>query len=165
MNLSSIIAKLGISSSLAQDLTLLVVIILISVFFAIFIGRTRLVSVLLSAYISVALLSVAPAGFLVDYTYELLAFLILVVMLTIFGKGIFETSVSGMGSRFMWRSFALSFLEVVMLISVVVSIIPKKVALGYVSASSYGYLVAGAMSFVWMAAPLVFLLFIQRRTR
>jgi len=163
MNLASILSKLGLAASLTQDITLLIVVVLASFLFGIFIGRARLVSVLINTYIAFALVVVIPASYLTDYTYKLLAFLVLVVILTLWGKRIFDVSFSGVGSGFMWKIFALSFLEVVLILSIVVSLIPKKEALAYVSTSSFGYLVADPMKLVWMAAPLIFLFFVQRK--
>jgi hypothetical protein len=163
MNLASILPKLGLAASMTQDITLLIVIILASFLFGIFIGRSRLVAVLLNAYVAFAIVSVIPASYLTSYTYKLLVLLILIVALTLWGKRLFEVSISGIGSGFMWKIFALSFLEVVMILSMVISIIPKKEALIYVSLSSYGYLIADPMKLIWMAAPLVFLMIIQKR--
>lgn len=165
MNLSSILPKLGLSAGMTQDFTLLIVLVLASFLFGIFIGRSRLISVLLNTYISVALVSVIPTAYLADYSNKVIVFLILVVGLTILGKRMFDLSISGAGSGFMWRVFVMSFLEIILLISIILTLIPKKVALGYVSASSYGYLATDPMKLILMAAPLLFLFFIQKRVR
>lgn len=163
MNLSSILAKLGISSSFTQDVTLLIVVVLASFIFGVFIGRSRLISVLISAYISVAVISVVPVAYLSDYNYQVIAFLALLIILVLSGRKMFEVSISGVGSGFMWRVFLLSFLEVILVASIVISFLPAKIALGYVSPSSYVYLASQEAKLIWMVAPLVFLLFIQKR--
>ena len=155
---------MGLAASLTQDITLLLVVVLASFLLGVFVGRSKLVSILVNTYISFALVSVIPAAYLaVNYTYKLLALLILIVALTIWGKRIFEISFSGVGSGFMWKIFVISFLEVVLILSMVVSMMPKKEALSYVSLSSYGYLITDPMRLVWTAVPLLFLLFVQRR--
>lgn len=165
MNLSSILSKVGLSTSLTQDITLLLVIVLASFLFGVFIGRSRLMAVLLNIYISFAAVSAIPVEYLTDSSYKILAFLILLVFLSIWGKKIIEVTMGNVGSGFMWKIFTLSFLEVVLILSVVLSFTPRKSALQYVSASSYGYLVDDPMRLVWMAAPLLFMFFIHSRSR
>lgn len=149
---------------MTQDFTLLLILILASFLVGIFIGKTRLIAVLINAYIAAALMGVIPSSYL-HGNNEVLIFLILVVGLTIIGKNLFEIYISGAGSGFMWRVFAMSFLEVVMILSIILTLLPKKTALTYVSSTSYGYLAEDPMKFVWMAAPLAFLFFIQKKIR
>jgi hypothetical protein len=163
MNLATILSKLGISASLTQDVTLLIVIALASFLFAIFIGKSRLAAVLVGSYISFALVSVIPESWLAGTGYNFLVFLIIVVAVTLWGKKIIDISIGGIGSGFMWKIFVMSFLEVVMILSIVLSLIPKKDALIYVSSSSYGYFIDDPMRLIWMAAPLIFLFFVQRK--
>lgn len=165
MNLATILSKLGISTGFTQDVTLLIVVVLASFLLGIFIGRSRLIAVLINSYISFSVVSVIPANYLADYTYRLLIFLILLIALTLWGRKLFDVSLGGIGSGFMWKIFTLSFLEVALILSTLVSFMPKKDALVYISPSSYGYLTNGPMPLIWMAAPLIFLLFMQRRSR
>jgi len=142
---------------------LLLALVFISFIFGMFIGRYRLLTVLINTYVSFAILSVIPPGFISDYSYELIAFLTLVVGLTLLGKKIFEIHISGAGSGFLWRVFAMSFLEVTLLLSIILSILPKKTALSYVSSSSLDYLASPNARLIWMVAPLIFLFFIHKR--
>jgi hypothetical protein len=158
-----LLSKLGISTGMSQDIMLLFVLVFISFLFGMFIGRHKLIAVLVNIYVSYALVNVIPANFFSDPTYRALVFLILIVGLTLLGKRMFDIYISGAGSGFLWRIFAMSFLEVVLLLSIVISLLPKKEALSYVSASSYGYLATDPMKLIWMIAPLVFMFFVQRR--
>jgi hypothetical protein len=162
MNLASILSKLGISTSLTQDITLLIVLILISVVLAIFVGKSKLVYILVGSYISAAIASAVPAGYFSDYSYKIIAFLAIIVAMALWGKKLVDVNFAGIGSGFMWKILTLSFLEVALIISVIISYMPKKAALVYVSPSSYGYLVNDPMKLVWLALPLLFLLFFQR---
>lgn len=163
MNLSSILPKLGLAASLTQDVTLLIVIVLASFLLGVFIGKSRLIAVLVYAYISAALVFVAPAQYFTDYTYKLLAFLIIIIIGTIWGRRIIDIGTAGFGLGTMWKVFVLSFLEIILILSVILSLMPKRDALTYISVSSYGYLVTDPMKLVWMAAPLVFLFLVARR--
>ncbi len=140
MNVTSIFSKVGLPVALAQDISLLLAIVFVSFVFGMFIGRFKLITILINIYVSLAILAAVPKSYLSDYTYSLGLFLILIVVLTLVSKRLFEIYISGAGSGFLWRVFAMSFLEVMLLISSVLFIMPKKVALGYVSSTAYPYL-------------------------
>lgn len=163
MNLSLLFSKLGISTSLSQDITLFSVIALISFVFGMFIGRYKLITVLINIYVSLALISAVPDKYFTDYTYKLILFYVLVVALTIISKRLFEIYISGSGSGFLWRVFAMSFLEVMMLASITITLLPKKVALDYVSPASFDYLATDLARLFWMVLPLIFMFIIHKR--
>lgn len=163
MNLTLLLSKLGLSTNMSQDVTLLLIIVFVSFIFGMFIGRYKLISILINIYVSLAIISAVPEKYLTDYTYGLTGFLILVVSLTLVGKRLFEIYISGSGSGFLWRVFIMSFLEVVMLISIALSLIPKKIALEYVSPSSYEYLASENARLLWLVVPLAFMFFIHKR--
>jgi hypothetical protein len=163
MNLSLLFAKLGISASLSQDITLFFVIALVSFVFWMFIGRYKIITVLINIYVSLAIMSAVPEKYFTDYTFKLILFYALVVALTIVSKKLFEIYISGSGSGFLWRVFAMSFLEVMMLLSITLVLVPKKVALGYVSPTSYDYLTADMARLLWMVLPLILMFAIHKR--
>ena len=163
MNLNSLFSKAGVSGNMTQDITLLAVIIIASLLFGLFIGRFKLVTVLINIYIAFALLATVPEKYLVDYNYRLIFFYAALVILTLAGRKLFEIYISSSGSGFMWRVFAMSFLEVVFLLSITLAILPKKIALGYVSPNAYQYLASADWRFVWMVVPLIFIFIIHKR--
>lgn len=161
--MNALLTKIGISQSLTQDITLALIVMLVSFVFGMFIGRYKLITILINIYVAFAITSVVPVRYFPEYTLKLAFFLASVMILTVVSKRLFEVYFSGSGSGFLWRVFVMSFLEVMFLISVVFSIIPEKVALGYVSASAYGYFTSDIMRLFWMAVPLVFLVMIHKR--
>ena len=163
MNFNSIFSQVGIPASMAQDVMFLLLVVLISFVLGMIIGKHRLVTVLINIYVSVAILKVVPAGYLASYTSVLLFFFALLVALTLLGSKLFEISISGSGSGFMLRVFAISFLEVMLLASITLSIMPKKEALLYVSKTVYGYMTESNFQFLWMVVPLVALFIIHKR--
>ncbi len=161
MNLDLLLSKIGISQNFVQDFTLLLVIVGITVAFAFLVGRHRLVQMLISTYIALALLFAFPEKYLNNYSYELVFFFIALIILTIFSKKIFGIYISS--SEFMWRIFVVSFLEVILLLSIVFTITPKKIALGYISPNAYDYLVSSEFHFLWLFIPLLFVYLIRKR--
>lgn len=148
---------------MSQDIILLLVIIFVSFIFGMFMGKYKLISILVNIYASLAIVNAIPEKYLDDYLYKLIAFLIVIVALTLAGKKLFEIHISGSGTGFLWRVFAMSFLEVVMLISIILTFMPKKTALGYVSPSAYEYLASENIRLLWIIAPLAFMFFIHKK--
>lgn len=163
MNLNSIFAQMGVSASMTQDVTLILALVLVSFIFGMLVGRSRLITVLINTYVSFAILTVIPKTYLTDYNSAILAFFVLLVVLTILGKKIFEISISGSGPDFLWRVFGVSFLEVLLLTSIMISLMPKKAALVYVSKTAYDYLAGPNFQLIWMVAPLLGILFIHKK--
>ena len=163
MNLTLLLSKFGLSANMSQDVTLLLVVVFVSFIFGMFVGRYKLISILINIYVSLAIINAVPEKYMGDYTYRLTGFLVLVILLTLVGKRLFEIYISGSGSGFLWRVFTMSFLEVVMLISITLSLVPKKVALEYVSPSSYEYLASENAKLLWLIIPLAFMFFIHKR--
>lgn len=163
MNLATIFSKIGLPQSLFQDMTLVLVIVFISFIFGMFVGRYKLITILINIYVSLAILTAVPEGYLTEYTHRLIFFFALLIILTLVSKRLFEIYISGSGSGFLWRVFIMSFLEVVFLISITLSLLPKKTALEYVSKTAYDYLASPIAHFVWMIIPLAFIFVIHKR--
>jgi hypothetical protein len=163
MNLSLIFSQLGLSPKITQDVMLLLVVALVSFVFGMLVGRYKLITVLVNIYVSVALLSVFPKGIFPDYFYGLALFFGVIILFTMLGKKMFEMPLSGSGKGFLWRVFAMSFLEVMLMLSVAMSLMPKKIALGYISQDAYSYLVSENFAFLWMLLPLLFMFMIHKK--
>jgi hypothetical protein len=163
MDIASIISKLGLPVALTQDISLLLIVILASVFFGMFIGRFRLITVLINIYVTLALLAAVPKTYISGYANELIFFFVCILIFTLFGRSLFEIPISGASKGFFWRVLVLSFLEIILLLSIILSIFPKTKALGYVSPSTYDYLVSPDFHFIWLILPLVFIFIIHKK--
>jgi len=163
MNLSALLLKIGISEQLTQDVSLVLIILLASFLFGMLVGRHRIMAVLTSTYVSFALISVTPISIWPNYSYKFFAFLGILAVLTLANRRFLDVYFSGTGSGFLGKIFFISFLEIILILSIGLSFLPVKEALGYVSSSAYSYLVLGWAKIVWMVAPLVFMFFFGRR--
>ena len=163
MNLSQVFAQLGFSQKTTLDLTLLLVLAFVSFVFSMLIGRYRLITVLNNIYVAIAVLGAVSVKLLPDYFNRLLLFFGIIVILTILGKKMFEIPISGGGKGFLWRVFVMSFLEIMLVLSTILAIVSKKIALGYVSPNAYDYLVLNNAPLIWMLLPLVFLFLIHKK--
>lgn len=163
MDITHLFGQFGIPPKTAQDITLFLIIALLSFVFGMFIGRYKLITILINIYVAFAITMAVPAQYFSDYLYKLIFFLAGVIILTLISKRLFEIYISGSGSGFLWRVFVMSFLEVVFLISIILSIIPKKEALGYISKTAYEYLASDNARLIWMIVPLAFMFFIHKK--
>ena len=140
-------------------MSLLIILGLFSLAFGTLIGKQRAIPVLISTYISALVVKSLPENF--AETYKTVLFLVLIALFTISGRKFLSGSLA-FGSK-LWKLFAFSFLEMMLIISIIFSMISKQTALGYVSVSSYDYFVSGWLPLIWLVAPLLFLMFFCRR--
>lgn len=158
-------SKLGVPGTLSQDVFLILIIAAAGFFLGMLIGRRRLVSFLINIYVSLAIVKSFPESFFPDNIQRMTIFFILTIGLTVFGKKLFDIYISGSGTGFLWRVFAMSFLEVILLFSLALSFLRKEEALKWVSENAYSYLATDWWGFLWVVAPLIFLLIIHKRIR
>jgi hypothetical protein len=59
----------------------------------------------------------------------------------------------------------MSFFEVVLLLSIILSFLPSKEVIKYISKESLGYFVDPWWRVGWMVLPLAFLVFVNKRDR
>jgi hypothetical protein len=165
MQLDKLFLNFGLASSAAELVTLLLVLLVLSTLFWLLIGRFRLHNFLINIYISLALLRVVPKE-VMTFTpnSSILVFAIFVVLLTLLNKYLFDIHQSGSGMA-LWQTFLMSFLEVVLLLSIIFSFLPVKLVLKYVSKNSLGYFVDPWWTFAWMILPLAFLVFVKKRDK
>ena len=166
MGLNSLFLKMGVSDKLAGDMSLFLVLVAISLMFGMFVGRFRLANILINIYIAAAILTAVPESFLNFHANSnLLLFLFLLTVLTIIGDSLFDIHIPSSGSGFFGRLVVMSFLEVGLIFSVIISMTPSDKLLEYVSQNMYQYFASPSAKIFWMIAPLAFLFFINRRSK
>ena len=125
MQLDKIFLNLGLAGNMAELATLALVILAVSAVFWVLIGRFRLHNFLINTYISFALVQVIPKDVMSFNKYSyLLAFLILIVLLTLINKYLFDIHQYGSGLS-LWQVLTVSFLEVMLLASIIFSFFPE----------------------------------------
>lgn len=165
MNITLLLSKIGLSTNLSQDVTLLLFVILVSFVYGMVLGKHKLMSVLVNLYVSFAVVSVIPSEIISQSDYRIYAFLGILLILTLISRRIFDVSFASGGSAFMWRIFVISFLQVALALSIILSMISKKEALQYVSNDAYTYLVVGWAPLFWMLIPLVGMFLLYRKSK
>jgi len=165
MQLDKIFMNLGLAKSGAELVTLVFVLLVVSTIFWLLIGRFRLHNFLINVYISYALLQVLPQE-LTTFTKNgpALIFLIFIVILTLMNKYLFDIHQSGSGLA-IWQVYIMSALEVVLVLSIIISLMPAKDVLAYISKDVLAYFTLPWWKFLWMVLPLAFLVFIKKRDK
>lgn len=162
MQLEKIFRSFGLSSSLAELVTVLLVMLAIAVIFWLVIGKKRLHNSVMNIYLSFALVQVLPAEMVgANRNLPVLIFLILMALLTLMGKYTFDIGLSGSGLTY-WQIFLMSFLEVGAIFSVLISYFGDKELLKYVSRDALFYFSSPWAKFLWLAMPLLFLIYINK---
>ncbi|HEX8974674.1 MAG TPA: hypothetical protein VF817_04275 [Patescibacteria group bacterium] len=168
MQLDKLFLSFGLASSAAQLVTLFLVLLLISTVFWLLVGRFRLHNFLINIYISFALLQVVPtsgtSGIAFVKDNPIIVFLIFVVVLTLMNKYLFDIHQAGSGLA-IWQVFVMSFMEVVLMLSIIFSYLPAKQILKYISKDSLAYFTDPWWRFGWMILPLAFLIFVKKREK
>jgi len=165
MNITLLLSKIGLPANLSQDVTLIIFVAFVSFVYGMLLGRHKLMSILVNVYVSFAVISVVPEKIFKAENQKVFAFLILLVILTFVSRKIFDIAFASGGSALIWRVFVVSFLQVALVLSIVLSLIPKKEALAYVSNTAYNYLVVGWAPFFWMIIPLIAMFLLYRKSK
>ncbi|MGK2849225.1 MAG: hypothetical protein ACSLEX_04130 [Minisyncoccota bacterium] len=159
-------ADFSIPVNIAGDLSLLFMFLGMSLMLGFVFGRFKLVNILINVYIAIAFVGVMPVTFFILSVYMKAGlFLLLVMFLTAVDKRLFDLHISSAGSDFFWRLFVTSVLVTGMIVSALLSFLPKSVALNFLSATAYGYFASQGALIFWMITPLLSLLFINNRLK
>jgi len=144
---------------------LLLFVALVAFIYGMVLGKHKLMSVLVNVYVSFAVVSVIPEKIFKAENQKVLAFIVLLVILTFISRKIFDIAFASGGSALIWRVFVVSFLQVALVLSIILSLIPKKEALVYVSSNAYNYLVIGWAPLFWMVIPLIVMFLLYRKSK
>jgi len=157
---------LHLPKNIAGDMSLLFLFIGMSLAFGFVFGRWKLINILINVYIALAFVGVIPREMFITSVYMKAGiFIIILVLLTAIDKRLFDLHISNVGSDFFWRLFVMSILVTGMVVSVILSFLPQKIALGYISATAFGYFASPTALIFWMIVPLLSLLFINNRLK
>jgi hypothetical protein len=150
----------------AGDISLILLFIGVSLLSGFIFGRWKLVNILINVYIAVALVGIMPAEwFAVSLYAKAGAFVLLLVLLTMFDDRLFDIHITSAGTDFFWRFFVTSFLVTGAVLSATFSFLPKGVALVWVTPHLYAYIASPWALIFWLVVPLLSLFVINTRLK
>lgn len=165
MKLDDIFAALGLSSSVGELITLFVVLLIVSTLFWLLIGKYRLYNILIDVYIALALLQVILPVFPdLGKSTPMIVFLSLVLLFKLLDKYLFDIHISGSGMA-IWEVCIVSFLEVGLIVSIIMTYVSEKDILKYLSRDSLEYFISPWARLIWMVMPLLFIMIINKRSK
>ena len=160
------LATLHVPNNLAGDLSLFFFFIVLSLIFGFVFGRWKMVNILINVYIALAFVGVLPESLFAFSEYgKVGVFLVLLFALSAIDERLFDLHITSAGTDFFWRLFVMSILVTGMLVSVLLSFLPRDFALDYISSTAYGYFASPFALIFWLAMPIVSLLFINNRLK
>jgi len=165
MQLNQIFQNLGLAKSATELATLILVILAASWLFWLFIGRFRLHNFLINTYISFALVQIVPKDMMLFSKYSsLILFFVFIALLTLANRYLFDIHQYGSGLA-IWQVFVMSFLEIMLLISIIFSFLSAKESLQYISVNYLIYFTDPWWRVLWMVMPLLFLVVVKKRNK
>ena len=166
MNVVSSFFASFVPGKIAGDISFLLLFVGGSLALSFVLGRTRLLSVVVFSYVALAFVSVAPNGWFSPVSEgKAIVFLALLVFLVMVGDYIFDIHISNPTSTFFSRVLVMGCLGTGLAFSMALSLVSRSFALRFLSPTVYGYFSNSWARLAWMAAPLLFLLFVNRRRR
>ncbi|MFC1644759.1 hypothetical protein ACFL08_01900 [Patescibacteria group bacterium] len=166
MFLQELLEKFGFSASFAGDIAFVFAFAVFSIAFGLVIGRFKLINVLINIYIAIAILGAIPGELLTFHSSSnIIIFAAIIIMLNLVDNHLFDIHISGTGNSFFWRLFVMSFFEMGLIFSTVLTMLPGKFVLKYISYEAYGYFTDPYARLFWMVIPLIFLIFINKKQK
>ncbi len=151
---------------IAGDVSFFLLFIGGSLALAFVLGRTRLISVVVFSYVALAFVgALPPAIFSFAPEGKAIVFFGLLVFLVAVGDYILDIHISNPSSTFFSRVLVMGCLGSGLVLSILLSLFSKSFALRFLSPTVFGYFSDPLARIAWMTAPLVFLLFINKRKR
>ena len=150
----------------AGDLSFLILFVVGSLALSFVLGRTRLLSVVVFSYVALAIVSAIPSSwFSFSSEGRAIVFLGLLFSLVLVGDYILDIHISNPTSTFFSRVLMMGCLGTGLAMSIALSLVSRSFALKFLSLTVYGYFSDPLARLAWMVAPLLFLLFVNKRRR
>jgi hypothetical protein len=149
---------------IAGDVSFLLLFVGGSLALSFVLGRTRLISVVVFSYVALAFITVLPESmFSFASEGKAIVFLILLVFLVMVGDYILDIHISNPTSTFFSRVLVMGCLGSGLVLSMLLSLVSRAFSLQFISPTVYSYFSDPWARIAWMAVPLIFLLFINKR--
>ena len=149
---------------IAGDFSFVLIFLAVSFAVGFFMGRTRLIYLMIDVYIARALVSVIPGDWIALVSYsDTIIFLLVFAFLFFTDHRLFDLHIPSRASGFVLRVLIMGILVTGMIVSSLFSYLPKAMVLDYVSPLLYSYFVSEGPQMFWLVTPLLLLAFINRK--
>jgi len=129
-------------------------------------GRNRLVNVVMNVYVALvftnASAGVVPKDFFLS---DAGLFAVLLVLLTLIDRSLFEVHVPSLKQDMLWRVVVTGIVVTGMVVSVLVTLLPKKTVATSPVPVPFQYFGTPLAEILWLAVPLLVLLFLNKKSK
>lgn len=158
--------SIGLSKEIASILSFVFLFAGVAIAAGFVFGRNKLVNIFINIYIALAFTKAMPVDDISSSPYaEAVLFLALLVFLTAIDEHLFDLHIPNASYDIFWRLFVMSLLVVGMVVSALVTLLPKKA----LSAIPFPFLTdifgLPVAHILWLFVPLVLLIFMNKRLR
>ncbi|MEI7750243.1 MAG: hypothetical protein WCJ25_04575 [Candidatus Moraniibacteriota bacterium] len=140
--------------------------ILVGIGVGFLLGRNRLVNVVMSIYIALVFTTAStdllPKDFPLSNAW---LFVILLVLLTLVDRSLFEIHVPSLPQDTLWRIIVTGIMVTGMVTSVLVTLFPKKTVTAFPIPVPVQYFGTPLSGVLWLAVPLLILLLLNKRVK
>ena len=165
-DITHVFSSVGLPKDIASVVAFVLLFIGVSIAAGFAFGRNKLVNIFINIYIALAFVSVLPADILINSEYaRALSFFLLLVFLTAIDQHLFDLHIPNTSYDIFWRMIVMSALVLGMTVSVIVSLIPKKLVLGLPFPFLYDSFGGSTANMLWLSIPLFVLIFMNKRLR
>ncbi len=166
LDVNHVFSSVGFPKDIASVVAFVLLFIGVSLAAGFAFGRNKLVNIFINIYIALAFVSVLPTSVLINSEYaQALSFFLLLVFLTAIDQHLFDLHIPSTSYDIFWRMIVMSGLVLGMTVSVIVSLIPKKLVLGLPFPFLYDAFGGPTAKMLWLSIPLFVLIFMNKRLR
>ena len=158
--------NIELSKDIAGMMSFLLLFLGVSVAAGFLFGRNKLVNIFINIYIALAFTKVLPIHDMSDSPYaEILAFGGLLIFLTFIDEHLFDLHIPNSSYDVFWRMFVMSVLVVGMVVSVSVTLLPKKLLASSPFPFLFDFFGQPLAHILWLSVPILLLVFMNKRLR
>jgi hypothetical protein len=162
----SFLPSVELSKDIASVLSFLLLFFGLSIAAGFVFGRNKLVNIFINIYIALAFVSVIPITIFPSTLYaDAILFIVLLVFLTAIDQHLFDLHIPNASYDIFWRLFVMSVLVIGMIISALVSLLPKKILLSLPFPFIPDFFGPPFANILWLSVPIFVLIFMNKRLR
>ncbi len=157
------------------DLFVVLFFVVAAFLYGLSLGRNRIIVILVSIYMALAIVNTAP--YLNDFSAEIsynnasifkfTVFVgIFIVLFFLLSRGaLLRTIASGDSNGSWWQSIVFSFFHVGLILSILMSYLPKEILEANLSAGMRNLFVSDPAKFFWLVTPIVIMVMIRKKKK
>lgn len=163
MNLNNLASSAGFKGNLGNDLTFLILFLLVSFALSFIVGKHRLLASFLGIYVAYAIVSTSNFDFLKDPNSKTIIFLAIIIGFVLIFSRMIHSSVAGSGPALIAKLVIGAAIVIGLSLSIILGWYPEKAFAAFITPTMKTYFTGDLYKFLWAIAPLVYLGIVRKR--